>query len=68
MVDILDVTYINFIACQPTSINVDNSFDIDPLHHYEDGGTAALTVDPHRIAKHIDYVNYVMHSCAKQLN
>ena len=67
MADILDITYIDVIACQSTLINVDNSFDIEPLHHYEDGGTPALIVDLRRIAKHKDYVNYVLHSCAKQL-
>ena len=67
MADILDITYVDFIAHEPTLINVDNSFDIEPLHHYEEGGTPALIVDPCRIARCKDYVNYVLHSCSKWL-
>ena len=67
MADILDITYIDIIGQQPTLINVDNSFDVEPLHSYEEEGTPALIVDPHRIEKRKDYVNYVLHSCSKWL-
>ena len=67
MANILDISYIDFIGYQPILINVDNSFDVKPLHHYEEGGTPALIVDPCRIAKCKDYVNYVLHSCSKWL-
>ena len=53
---------------EPTLVNVDNSFEVEPLHHYEEGGTPALIVDPHRVAKHKEYVNYVLYSCCKQLS
>ena len=67
MADILDITYIDIIGQQPTLINVDNSFDVEPLHNYEEGSTPALIVDPCRIEKLKDYVNYVLHSCSKWL-
>ena len=67
MVNILDISYIDFIGYQPTLISVDNSFDVKPLHHYEEGGTPALIVDPRRIAKRNEYVSYVLHSCSKRL-
>ena len=67
MANILDITYIDFTGYQPTLINVDNSFDVEPLHSYEEGGTLALIVDPRRISRRKDYVNYVLHSCSKRL-
>ena len=67
MTDILDITYIEIIGQQTTLINLNNSFDVVPLHHFEEVGTPALIVDPCRIVKHKDYVNYVLHSCFKWL-
>ena len=37
------------------------------MHHYEEGGTPALIMNLHKISKTVEYVNYVLHSCHKQL-
>ena len=37
------------------------------MHHYEEGGTPALIMSPHKISKRVEYVNYVLNSCRKQL-
>ena len=37
------------------------------MHHYEEGDTPALIMNPHKISKRIEYVNYVLQSCRKQL-
>ena len=45
-------TYVDFVANYPTIINLDTVFvDNKSLHHYEEGGTQALIVNPHKIAK-----------------
>ena len=57
-------TYVDFVADYPTLINLDIVFvGIKPLHYYEEGGTLALMITPHKIATRKEYISYVLHSC-----